>query len=305
MEAPLVPLAGGLTVPRTPRPPLAAAALAGIIAITVAWWALALWPLGADAPAWIARTREVCFGAGRTSLPHAGGWILLIGEPIGMIAVLRIVFGDELREDLAALHRRPLGRLASGLTLLLLLSGLFATLRRVAAAQGGFAEPFVTATALPPRSDAPAPPLRLVREDGLRVRLEDLRGSWVLVTFAFGHCEEICPTIVQHARDARREAGRPDIPLFVVTLDPWRDTPDRLASIAAAWQLAPGDHVLGGTVEEVTAMLDLWRIGRVRDVTTGDIGHGSTIAVIDPAGRLAWRLDGAPQRIREALRLAR
>lgn len=303
MEAPLLPLEGRLTGSRGPRPPFAAAALAGIVVITAAWWALALWPLGEAAPEWLARTREVCFGATRSTLPHAGGWILLIGEPIGMYAVLRIAFGDALRADLAAVHRHPAGRAASGLVLLLGVTGLIAAVGRVVAASGAglTAEPFEVRAVLPPRSDRPAPPLDLVREDGTRERLEDRRGRWVMLTFAFGHCEDICPTIVQQARQARLDAQRPDIPLLVVTLDPWRDTPDRLPYIAEGWQLEPGDHVLGGSVAEVTAALDVWKIARVRDENTGDLGHGSTIVLVDPQGRVAWRIEGAPQRIREAI----
>lgn len=291
--------------PQASRPPWAAAALAAILAISAAWWALALWPLGADAPEWLARTREVCFGATRTGLPHAGGWILLVGTPIGMYAVLQVIFGDELRRDLAAFNKHAIGRATSVLVLLLTGWGFSATLGRVADARGGLVgEAFAVSAELPPRSAAPAPPLRLVREDGALERLEDHHGGWVIVTFAFGHCEDICPVIVRHAQQARRDTGREDVPLLVVTLDPWRDTPDRLANIATAWELGPRDHVLGGTVDQVSAALDAWGIARVRDLTTGDIGHGSTLVLVDPDGRLAWRLEGAPQRIREALALA-
>lgn len=291
-----------MTDPRVPRPPFAVVALAVIVATTAAWWALALWPLGADAPEWIARTREVCFGATRTGLPHAGGWILLIGEPIGMLAVLHVVWGTELRAGLARLQQHLAWRMASWLVMLAVASGLVATVRHVSARSGGgLAESFAVNTALPARSVAPAPPLALVDQTGGRTRLESYAGRWVMVTFAFGHCEEICPVIVQHARRARTDAGRPDVPLLVVTLDPWRDTPERLATIAAAWQLDPDDRALSGTVDDVTAALDAWRIARVRDANTGDIGHGSTIVLVDPEGRAAWRLEGAPDRIRLAL----
>jgi len=79
----------------TARGALALGALATILAITAAWWALALWPL-AGAPAWLARTREVCFGAAPGGLPDAGGWILLIGEPVGLVTVLAVVWGGAL-----------------------------------------------------------------------------------------------------------------------------------------------------------------------------------------------------------------
>ena len=48
--------------PRAGRPGLALLTLVAIIAITAAWWALALWPVGASAPEWLARTRSACFG---------------------------------------------------------------------------------------------------------------------------------------------------------------------------------------------------------------------------------------------------
>jgi cytochrome oxidase Cu insertion factor (SCO1/SenC/PrrC family) len=86
-----------------------------------------------------------------------------------------------------------------------------------------------------------------------------------MVTFAFGHCEDICPIIVDHATRARRDEGAEQVPLLVVTLDPWRDTPDRLPSIAQLWELAADDRILSGSVDEVNAALDRWGVARVRD----------------------------------------
>jgi hypothetical protein len=37
---------------------------------------------------WFLRTREVCFGASADGLPHAGGWLQLVGQPAGMLVVL-------------------------------------------------------------------------------------------------------------------------------------------------------------------------------------------------------------------------
>lgn len=291
-----------MTDARVPRPPLAVVALAAILAITAVWWALALWPLDAAAPDWVVRTREVCFGASRTGLPNAGGWLLLIGEPIGMFAVLYVVWGADLRAGLARLHRRAVGKLASAAVVVLAVVGLLAAAKRVADAAGrGEAESFALAPPLPPRGSSPAAPLALTDQHGAVTDLADFRGRWVMVTFAFGHCEDICPVIVQHARRARADEGALHVPLLVVTLDPWRDTPDRLPAIADAWELTDADRILGGSVDDVTAALDAWRIARVRDAVTGDVVHGSTVVLVDPAGLEAWRLEGAPQRARAAL----
>lgn len=286
-----------------PRPPLAVVALAAILVITAGWWALALWPLGAGAPEWIVVARDVCFGASRTGLPNAGGWLLLVGEPIGMFAVLYVVWGVELRAGLAKLHRGIPGRLTSTLVVLLGVSGLLATARRVASV-GGLVpadESFAVSSPLPARGSAPATPLALIDQHGAVARLDAYRGQWVMVTFAFGHCEDICPLIVQQARRARSDEGAEQVPLLVVTLDPWRDTPERLGAIATAWELGPQDRMLSGTVDEVNAALDVWRIARERDPDNGMVLHGSTIVLVDPEGREAWRIEGAPQRVREAL----
>lgn len=290
---------------RVPRQGLAVAALGAILVITGAWWALALWPLAPEAPEWIARTREVCFGTTASGLPHVGGWLLLIGEPIGMMAVLRVVWGDDLRTDLRRVLARPVGRYASGFVVFLVVLGASAAVLRVTSALRA-AEPdyFSLNAPLPERSALPPPALALIDQHGARVTLASFRGEWAIVTFAFGHCEDICPVIVEQARQARLDTGMERVPLIVVTLDPWRDTPERLTSIATAWGLASGDRALSGTVEEVNAALDAWRVPRVRDPETGMIGHGALLAVIDPEGRLAWRLDGSPQRLREALTIA-
>jgi protein SCO1 len=292
-----------VTETREPRPPMAVVALAAILVITAGWWALALWPLSATAPEWIARTREVCFGATRTGLPNAGGWLLLIGEPIGMLAVLYVVWGTDLRVGLARVHQRLAGKFVTVAVSVAMLVGLGAAAQRVAATVTTPVDTFDSATPLPSRGSTPAAPLALRDQLGATTELRSYRGRWVMLTFAFGHCDDICPVIVQQALRARIDEQATDIPLLVVSLDPWRDTPDRLPAMATGWGLAALDRVLSGSVPEVNAALDAWRIARQRDETTGDVAHGSTIVLIDPAGEVAWRIEGAPHRVREALRL--
>src|SRR5512134_849319 len=127
----------------TGRGALALGALAAIVAVTAAWWALALWPLTTAAPEWVLRTREVCFGATRHSLPDAGGWILLVGEPVGLVAVLVVIWGDALREGLAAALARPAGRVILAGAILAVAGGIGAAARLVAQVGG---EPFAVRT---------------------------------------------------------------------------------------------------------------------------------------------------------------
>lgn len=284
------------------RPGLAVGALGAIVVVTVALWGLALYPV-AGAPAWLERTRLACFGAPPGALPNAGGWVVLIGEPLGMLGILLSVWRGELARDLRLLAARRWGR-----TLLVAASagvmwgGVAAArvvvqalaVREAMAAGPGAEAPIV-------RMDRPAPDLVLVDQHGLVFDLDARRGQPVLVTFAYAHCQTICPTLVQQVLAARAEAGREEVPLVIVTLDPWRDVVSRLPSIAAGWGLGEHDRVLSGEVAAVNAVLDAWAIGRSRDATTGELDHAGAVLLVDEHGRLRYRLDGGWWRLRELL----
>lgn len=283
-----------LDPPHLERPGAALIALAAILAITAAWWALALWPLGNLPPEWLVRTRAACFGAAPGGLPNAGGWILLIGEPVGMLGALVVGFGRPLRAQLHWLGARPGGRLASGAMLAVLLFGLGALTQRVSRALPALRAASVAPLAVPQRLDRPAPADTLVDQYGTLRTLRNLPVRPALLTFAYGHCTTVCPITVHDLLVARRTAGRPEVPIVVMTLDPWRDTPDRLPTMAAGWGLAPGDLVLSGPAPAVERALDALGIGRQRNGTTGDIVHGATAMVLDADGRIAWRVNGEP-----------
>jgi cytochrome oxidase Cu insertion factor (SCO1/SenC/PrrC family) len=73
-----------------------------------------------------------------------------------------------------------------------------------------------------------------------------------------------------------------------LTLDPWRDTPPRLGDLAIRWELVPGDHMLGGSVEDVEAVLDAWNVARSRNPVTGDIAHPPLTFLLDSEGTIAF-----------------
>jgi cytochrome oxidase Cu insertion factor (SCO1/SenC/PrrC family) len=277
------------------------AALGGILAITAAWWAFALWPVSTSVPEWVLRTRAACFGTTATGLPNAGGWVLLIGEPIGMLGVLITVWGDGLRRDLRRLRATFTGQMVTVVTLVLLAYGVGAATHRVRGARGvANAALFTPAAFTDPVTEArysePAPPLGLVDQHGQAFSLDALRGRRVMVTFAYAHCQTVCPTLVKDLKTARRDAHAAEAALVVVTLDPWRDTPSRLATIAAQWQLGADDRVLSGPVSDVLRVLDAWQVSHSRDERTGDVSHASAAALLDRDGRVRYRMSGDWQR---------
>lgn len=277
---------------------LALLALGGVVLVTVGWWALALWPVPGGDPNWLERARAVCFNARPDGLPDASGWILLIGQPLGMFGFLLVVWPRALRAGVRWAAARPAGIAAIVLGLAVVLGGLAGAGVRVASAMAARTPTDVFAVGISPsehpRLDLEAPELGLLNQDGDRVHLADLRGRPALVTFAFGNCHDICPLVVEHARTARDEAfGEEGASLVVVTLDPWRDTPTRLPALAERWALAsPRDHILSGSLAEVEGVLDAWRVGRTRNPRTGDVAHPSLTYLLDETGTIAFATVG-------------
>ena len=276
---------------REERPGLALIALVAILLITAAWWALALWPATVE-PEWLARTRAACFGSERGGLPATEGWILLIGEPIGMLGMLFAIGRGGLRRDvawLAASRWRWAGALGIAMTALVMTGVLGARVARAWESGRVAAAPDF---AVLRKVERPAPGVELVDQFGGALSLAGWRGRPAIVTFAFGHCATVCPLVVSDLHAVRRRTGRSDVALLVITLDPWRDTPDRLETLARHWSLGVNDRALSGTVAEVEAVLDSLGVARQRNLTTGDVDHATTVLVLDPDGTIAWRADG-------------
>jgi cytochrome oxidase Cu insertion factor (SCO1/SenC/PrrC family) len=288
--------------------------VAFILVVSVAWWALALWPAEGPAPEWVNRARWVCFNAQPDGLPGASGWLLLIGQPIGMLAAWMAISGQAVRSGIGVLAGRASGRaLLAGVTAGVL-AGLGAagiqvseTARSQIVALPGDTMPPETY----PRLDREAPALGLRDHAGELVEIEVLRGRPTLLTFAFGNCETVCPAIVHQTLDVQRriqeraaagECTPEEVPRVVIlSLDPWRDTPSRLSHLAMHWEVGEDAHVLSGSVEEVEAALTRWNVARERDPGTGDVVHPPLVYVLDREGRIAYATAGGVDAMVELL----
>lgn len=282
----------------------AVAALAAIVMITAAWWSLALWPVEPTTPAWLLRTRAVCFGTMLNDLPNAAGWLLLIGQPIGMLTILATVWPAELRRGFALVMGRVSGQMLLGLVAAGLVAGLAGAIARVSGWEdrsfsAGGDRDIVTALT---RVNDQAPALSLVDQRGQQISLDRFRGRPVIVTFAYGHCETICPLVVSDVLEAQRQLSDRTPAVVIVTLDPWRDTPSRLNAIAGGWNMGSDAHVLSGSPESVERALNAWRVPRVRNEKTGDLSHPAVVYVLAPDGRIAYVVQGNATAIAAAVR---
>ena len=273
--------------------------LTALLVITAAWWALALWPV-AEGPEWLARTRYACFGVAESGLPDAGGWVGLIAGPLGMLVILLFGWGRGVRALLGrARHSGLAAATLGGMALVVVLLVAGASVRVQDARAASLISEAVTE--LPasnyPSLDRAAPPLALTAQSGAVIDLAALRGRVVLVTFAYAHCETVCPLIVQQTLEAQASlAGDVRPVVLIVTLDPWRDTPSRLPAMARSWGLPEQDaYVLSGAIPDVEAVLDAWEMPRTRDAATGEVTHPTLVYLVNPDGRVAYASNGGAE----------
>ncbi|OGQ21058.1 MAG: hypothetical protein A2138_14025 [Deltaproteobacteria bacterium RBG_16_71_12] len=273
------------------------------VALFALWWSVTMgwcWLAFADlaaAPAWLARTQAVCFGSSLDGLPEPYGWVALVVGPSGMLIAFVVIFRQDMQAALSRMRMSVLGSVAIVAVLAATVAeGAFVAGR----IQGGLAlreaERAIPAAGEPmpigwPRGSGRAPELGLVDQHGASVTLASLRGSIAVVTFAFAHCQTICPTLVARLKGAAAELPD-DVEVLIVTLDPWRDTPAALPAIAREWRLGPRQRALSGPVDDVNRVLDAFLVARGRNPQTGEVAHPAMVAIIDADGRLAYRLSG-------------
>ena len=131
-------------------------------------------------------------------------------------------------------------------------------------------------------------PFSMLAHDGTRVTHDDLAGRRSLVFFGFTSCPDICPTtLLQVAAwlDAMGDNGDL-IDAYFVTVDPERDTPERVADYVAYFS----DRITGlvGTADELRRMADSYRLYYARiDLDDGNytMDHTAAVYLMDGEGR--------------------
>jgi protein SCO1/2 len=162
----------------------------------------------------------------------------------------------------------------------------------------------------------PAPDFMLTDHRGQHVRLSDLHGKAVALTFIYTNCPDICPLVAENLRVALEilpEDTRSDVALLAVTLDPERDTQQALQGFTAIHRLAntPNWFALRG---DPATLAQVWRdygifpgLSSTSDDGTptvgGGMGHTDAIYLIDPEGRerVFLRSSVTPQEIADNL----
>ena len=87
------------------------------------------------------------------------------------------------------------------------------------------------------RGHLPALDFSLVGPDGEPFTQDSVQGKTVLMFFGFASCPDICPTTMAHLTEVLRLLGpdAEDVRILFVSVDPHRDTPERLKAYVSAF----------------------------------------------------------------------
>ena len=134
--------------------------------------------------------------------------------------------------------------------------------------------------------------------------LASLRGRPQAIALVYTHCQATCPLIVGQLK--RLEAAT-TLGLVLVSLDPERDTADRLAAFAAEHELdAARWTLLRGSDDDVRELAVVLGV-RYRRQSPTELAHANTITLLDAAGGIVHQqvtLAGTAETIDVARRVA-
>lgn len=149
----------------------------------------------------------------------------------------------------------------------------------------------------------------LTGDDGRPVALADFRGRMVLLFFGYTACPDICPTTLSrigraYSLLAKEGIARTDVQTLFITVDPARDTPDKIRKYLTYF----GVNAIGatGTVAEIEKVAKrygaaFWREEEPASAAGYLMSHSTSIYLIDRGGtvRHIFDFEDPPERIAE------
>ncbi|MBT4101729.1 MAG: SCO family protein [Gemmatimonadetes bacterium] len=282
-----------MTTTRDSAPILPVTLLLCWMVITMLLWGMAFYQAPEATPEWLLRAQSACFGTSETGLPDTYGWMVLALGPLSFLAGLVVAMGHEVRQGVTAMLSSRGGQALALVALSsLLIEGMWVKGRIEAGIDVASATySFETPGELPldyPRLNTKAASFTLTDQHGAQISPESMGSGAVFLTFAFAHCKTVCPVILTNVLQAADEFSVDEVKILVVTLDPWRDTPRALPTLAEHWGLGANAHVLSGPVDDVLATLDAYNVPRQRDEKTGDVTHPALVYLLDGEGEIAY-----------------
>ncbi len=157
----------------------------------------------------------------------------------------------------------------------------------------------VLAAPKPPTTPVPGEsvyrlPVTLTDQHGKRFDWSQRRGKAQLVSMFYTSCRYICPLIVDSGKAVEKQlkpSGRERLGILLISMDPGRDTPAVLMSVADKRKLDPLHWTLASPgqadVRKIAGVLGI----RYRALADGEFNHTSALVLLDSEGRILARTE--------------
>jgi len=137
------------------------------------------------------------------------------------------------------------------------------------------------------------PDVTLYDQTGDDFTASDLKGQWSMVFFGFTHCPDICPMTLSvlnrvEQQLADRDVSEQALRTVFISVDPKRDTPDRLAEYVTYFN----DDFTGVSgkpevLDKLTRSLGtVYHIGEPDEEGDYTVDHSASVFLFDPQARL-------------------
>jgi protein SCO1/2 len=139
----------------------------------------------------------------------------------------------------------------------------------------------------------------LTDQNGVRRTDMDFRGKYMLIFFGYTYCPDVCPTTLAVEAEALDQLGARAnniVPIFI-TVDPKRDTQEKLKSYLSAFDAKPPSQRpnfigLTGTDEEIDKAADAYEVyynlhldGRFGGAEDYSVDHTGNVYLMSPEGK--------------------
>ena len=142
--------------------------------------------------------------------------------------------------------------------------------------------------------------VHLIDQQGRRFDWGSRRGKVQLVSMFYTSCQYICPLIVESGKAVDKQLTPPErqrLGVLLISMDPKRDTPAALMSVASKRKLDPLRWTLASPpLLDVRAIAGVLGI-RYRALADGEFNHTSALVLLDKDGRILARTEKMGSRI--------
>jgi len=132
-------------------------------------------------------------------------------------------------------------------------------------------------------------------QNNQQIELKDLKGNILVMVMIYTSCQIACPRLVADMKSIESQINKnikDQVKLILVSIDPERDTPQRLKEFAIENEM-DGDQwlFLQGTEKSVRDFANVLAV-KYKQISPIDFSHSNIISVFDQLGTLQYQQEG-------------